>query len=229
MVFASTDGVRPTARRSSSTRTAGSEPQSSIPLSSGPPTPATATPAAAAAAAPAPPPPPPPPPPPQHHPPPPPTQAGSQQSPRRRENVAQPPMLMTSLSGPQYQGLGVALSPGYTATPISTTTLSSPFSLSQAQSQYHPSPGTAARGTSPMTSRHSGGYNAPYNPQEWGPVGAPSPNVGPGNNFAPSSNNVTRQAQAQAQAQAPPTSNPGLLLAPLHFLENVSIMDLYPV
>ncbi|KAK2762066.1 hypothetical protein FQN54_001073 [Arachnomyces sp. PD_36] len=175
---------------SSSSRTAGSESQPNIHVNPGP-SPTTAPP------------------------PPPPLQTGINQqqlSPRRRENVAQPPMLMTSLSGAQYQGLGLALSSpaGYTATPLSTTTLSSPFSLSQAQSQYHPSPGAAVRGTSPMAGRHSGGYNAPYNPQEWGPVGVPSPNVAPApaNNYTHSSSNVARQTQG------PSTTNSDLPTPP---------------
>jgi hypothetical protein len=101
--------------------------------------------------------------------------AGSHLSPRRREHVVQPPALTTSLSGLQYQGLGLPYSPA----PNSTTSLSSPFSQSNA-SPYLSSPGGAGRGSSPMASRLSGVYNAPYNPMEWGPWGGHSPAVGAG-------------------------------------------------
>jgi hypothetical protein len=94
---------------------------------------------------------------------------GGHISPRRREHVAQPPALTTSLSGLQHQGLGLSFSPA----PHSTSSLSSPFSQHTASS-YLPSPGGAARGSSPMASRlPGGGYNAPYNPSEWGPVPGP--------------------------------------------------------
>lgn len=96
--------------------------------------------------------------------------AGSRLSPRRREHVAQPPALTTSLSGLQYQGLGLSYSPA----PNSTTSLSSPFSQSN-NSPYLSSPGGTARGSSPMSSRLSGVYNAPYNPREWRPLGGSSP------------------------------------------------------
>ncbi|KAL1965054.1 hypothetical protein VTN77DRAFT_6114 [Rasamsonia byssochlamydoides] len=93
---------------------------------------------------------------------------------RRRQNVVQPPALTTSL---QPYGFGVGVGSAYTSTP--TTSLSSPFS--QSQSPYLPSPGGAARGSSPMALRlsSSSSYNAPYNPQEWGPVGGgSSPQLG---------------------------------------------------
>jgi hypothetical protein len=92
---------------------------------------------------------------------------------RRRQNVVQPPALTTSLNGSQHHGFGgVGVAGGYTSTP--TTSLSSPFS----QSGYLPSPGAAGRGSSPMAMRGSS-YSAPYNPQEWGPVGdGRSPQLG---------------------------------------------------
>lgn len=97
---------------------------------------------------------------------------------RRRENVIQPPALTTSLSGPHHHGFGgVGVGSAYTPTP--TTSLSSPFS--QSQSPYLPSPGGAARGSSPMAPRmpSSSPYTAPYNPQEWGPIGGgSSPQLG---------------------------------------------------
>lgn len=117
-----------------------------------------------------------------------------QLSPRRREHVAQPPALVTSLGGAQFHGLGViglsssgGVGPSsavYNATPpASTSSLSGPFSVNhQNQSPYLPSPGAASRGTSPMASRFSSssGFSAPYNPQEWGPVGVGSPHLSQG-------------------------------------------------
>jgi hypothetical protein len=99
---------------------------------------------------------------------------GSPTSPRRRDNVPQPPVLTTSLSGLQFQGSGLV-----SAGPTPTTSLSSPFSQVNPSpfTPYASSPGGALRGTSPMASRQSGAYTTAYNPQEWGPV-ARSPQVG---------------------------------------------------
>ncbi|KAL4908211.1 hypothetical protein BDW74DRAFT_147059 [Aspergillus multicolor] len=76
----------------------------------------------------------------------------------------QPPPLTTSFNSHQFQGqgLGVGLGAGYLSTPLSTTSLSSPFTQSPAVNSAGP-----ALGSSPMASRQ---YNAPYNPQDWGPV-----------------------------------------------------------
>lgn len=105
---------------------------------------------------------------------------------RRRENVVQPPAITTSLSGLQHQGLGLVLS-----TPLSTTSLSSPFSQSQS---YVSSPGGAVRGSSPMALRlTSPSYTVPYNPQEWGPAGRSSPHMGPV--LYPQANNGLRPPQ----------------------------------
>ncbi|KAI9852151.1 MAG: hypothetical protein M1830_006817, partial [Pleopsidium flavum] len=84
-------------------------------------------------------------------------------APRTRRHAVQPPMLTTTLSGPHNDGVGLGLT---AQTPISTTSLSSPFS------QYNPSiytasPGGASRTTSPMASRNSAIFNVPYNPQQW--------------------------------------------------------------
>ncbi|KAL4921733.1 hypothetical protein BDW62DRAFT_174355 [Aspergillus aurantiobrunneus] len=89
----------------------------------------------------------------------------SHPSPGRREYAMQPPPLTTSFNNPQFQGqgLGVGLGAGYLPTPLSTTSLSSPFTQSPAVN----SSAGAALGSSPMASRQ---YNAPYNPQDWGPV-----------------------------------------------------------
>ncbi|KAJ5322411.1 hypothetical protein N7452_010700 [Penicillium brevicompactum] len=85
-----------------------------------------------------------------------------QQSPGHREHAVQPPVLTTALNGPQYQGLGLA------QTPLSTTTLSSPFV--HGQSPYIPPPAVERPAPPPsMASRNA--YNVPYNPQDWGPPG----------------------------------------------------------
>lgn len=99
---------------------------------------------------------------------------GSPVSPRRRDHVPQPPSLTTALTALQLQGGGLL---GGTSTP--TTSLSSPFSQVNPSpyTSYTSSPGGALRGTSPMASRHSGGYTGAYNPQEWIPI-ARSPQVG---------------------------------------------------
>ncbi|KAI3016890.1 hypothetical protein CBS147345_4542 [Aspergillus niger] len=99
--------------------------------------------------------------------------SSNQPSPSRREHAVQPPPLTTSLGGHQFQGLGLALGSGYSSTPLSSTSLSSPFT--QGQSPAVGSPGGAAIGSSPMASRQ---YNVPYNPQDWGPVGSGSMNAG---------------------------------------------------
>ncbi|GKZ25731.1 hypothetical protein AbraIFM66951_004486 [Aspergillus brasiliensis] len=99
--------------------------------------------------------------------------SSNQPSPSRREHAVQLPPLTTSLGGHQFQGLGLALGSGYTSTPLSSTSLSSPFT--QGQSPAVGSPGGAAIGSSPMASRQ---YNVPYNPQDWGPVGSGSMNAG---------------------------------------------------
>lgn len=89
------------------------------------------------------------------------------QPPRRRERAIQPPSLLTtSLNNAQNFGLGLG---PYASTPLSTTTLSTPFSVHH-QSPYPASPGGASRGTSPMALRSAVGTGGPYNPQQWGPI-----------------------------------------------------------
>ncbi|PYI06463.1 hypothetical protein BO78DRAFT_397191 [Aspergillus sclerotiicarbonarius CBS 121057] len=110
----------------------------------------------------------------------------NQPSPSRREHAVQPPPLTTTLSGHQFQGLGLALGAGYTGTPLSSTSLSSPFTQG---SPAVASPGGAAIGSSPMASRQ---YNVPYNPQDWGPVGNGSLNAG--QSTYPQTNNMLRIA-----------------------------------
>ena len=91
---------------------------------------------------------------------------------RRRENAVQPPHLLTSALGhARNVGLGIGAA---NQTPISATTLSSPFS-GRHQSPYPASASGSARDGSPMALRPAGGFNAPYNPQQWGPAGNESP------------------------------------------------------
>ncbi|PYH45297.1 uncharacterized protein BP01DRAFT_356782 [Aspergillus saccharolyticus JOP 1030-1] len=111
--------------------------------------------------------------------------ASHQVSPRRREHAVQPPPLTTAFSSSQFQGLGLGLGAGYSPTPLSTTSLSSPFT--HGQSPVVASPGGVAIGSSPMSSRQ---YNVPYNPQDWGPVGHTAINTG--QQTYPQTNNMLR-------------------------------------
>lgn len=89
-------------------------------------------------------------------------------SPRRRQQAVQPPnLLTTSLGNARNAGLGIG---GIGQTPLSSTSLSSPFSA-RPQSPYVHSPGGASRGASPMALRSQSSFSGTYNPQQWGPVG----------------------------------------------------------
>ena len=86
--------------------------------------------------------------------------------PLRRQHVAQPPTLLTtSLSN--AHALGHGLGPSGGQTPLSTTSLSSPFAHSQ--SPYQSSPAGAAP---TMPGRNPAVYAAAasYNPQQWGRI-----------------------------------------------------------
>ena len=88
-------------------------------------------------------------------------------SPRRRQHAAQPPnLLTTSLGNARNAGLGIG---AVTQTPLSTTSLSSPFS-GYPQSPIPQSPGATMRGSSPMALRSQTNFSGIYNPQQWGPV-----------------------------------------------------------
>lgn len=92
------------------------------------------------------------------------TPANNQPSPNRREHAVQPPLLTTALSGSQFH---------HASTPLSSTSLSSPFT--QGHSPYVASPVNARSApSSSMVSRQSAAYNVPYNPQDWGPMGGNS-------------------------------------------------------
>lgn len=81
----------------------------------------------------------------------------NQPSPGRRDQAVQPPLLTTALGGLQFH---------HGTTPLSSTSLSSPFI--HTQSPCVPSPANA-RSTS--SSRQTTNYGVPYNPQDWGPLG----------------------------------------------------------
>ena len=93
--------------------------------------------------------------------------AGIATSPRRRQQADQPPTLLTTSLG-NARNVGLSFG-GIVQTPVSTTSLSGPFS------GYPQSPGGAMRGASPIALRTQAGFNANYNPQQWGPVRNGSP------------------------------------------------------
>ena len=92
---------------------------------------------------------------------------------RRRQLPNQPPnLLTTSLGNARHTTLGVG---GVVHTPVSSTTLSGPFSA-YPQCPIPQSPGGALRGASPMASRSPSTFSGHYNPQQWGAVNSASPN-----------------------------------------------------
>ncbi|THC90836.1 hypothetical protein EYZ11_009705 [Aspergillus tanneri] len=126
----------------------------------------------------------------------------NQPSPNRRDHAVQPPPLTTALSGQQFQGLGVALGASYASTPLSTTSLSSPFTQSQ-------SPAVTTPGGIPVaSSMASRQYNVPYNPQDWGPVSGA--HMLPGHTSYPQSNNNNMLRIIPQQRLAGPHSDMSL-------------------
>lgn len=90
--------------------------------------------------------------------------ANHQISPSRREHAVQPPLLTTALGSSQFHPA---------STPLSSTSLSSPFT--QGHSPYVASPvNPRSAPSSSIASRQVAAYNVPYNPQDWGPMGGPS-------------------------------------------------------
>ncbi|CEO60215.1 hypothetical protein PMG11_04853 [Penicillium brasilianum] len=83
----------------------------------------------------------------------------NQPSPNRREHAVQPLLLTTALNSSQFH---------HALTPLSSTSLSSPFTHGQSPAVSTPSNGRSASSSSSMASRQ---YSVPYNPQDWGPVG----------------------------------------------------------
>ncbi|KAI4215835.1 MAG: hypothetical protein LQ351_001823 [Letrouitia transgressa] len=115
-------------------------------------------------------------------------------------NVNRPPHLLTTALGPD-QG------PYQDQTPQSTTSLSSPFSLHQS-SAYPASPPSAARGDSPMAARGQAGFNAPYNPQQWGPVSGSSRNPSGGTAARPARYAPRLTGPDEPVASPPPPYSP---------------------
>lgn len=92
---------------------------------------------------------------------------GPSQSSSRRQHLGQPPTLLTTSSGGlPTRHLHIPSGP---QTPLSTTSLSTPFS-SYPSSSLVLSPGAEARPSSPMATRSPPSLNTPYNPQQWGPL-----------------------------------------------------------
>ncbi|KAJ5659473.1 hypothetical protein N7507_005924 [Penicillium longicatenatum] len=79
----------------------------------------------------------------------------NQSSPGRRDQAVQPPLLTTALSGLQFH---------HGTTPLSSTSLSSPFIHTQS-----PCVPSSANARSTSSSRQAANYSVPYNPQDWGP------------------------------------------------------------
>ena len=95
-------------------------------------------------------------------------------SPPRRQHAVQPPgLLTTSLENARNANLGIG---AVQHTPLSTTSLSSPFSA-HPHSAYPASPAETMRGNSPMTFRHTSSFPTAYNPQQWGPLTSASSQV----------------------------------------------------
>lgn len=135
-------------------------------------------------------------------------EAGAAASPRCRRRAVQPPTLTTTVGFGQNHGSGLGL---INQTPISTTSLSSPFSSSVVQqSPYPASPAGTLRGASLMPLRNSAGVSAPYNPQQWA-----SPTSASGTS---SSTRRTNQPTRVIALMAAPTGPDGMLV----FLEHNS-------
>jgi hypothetical protein len=100
--------------------------------------------------------------------------------PRRRQHAVQPPTPLTTTLDNAHRASWGTEAP----TPVSTTALSTPFSIYQ-PSPYPVSPVGTMRGTSPSVHRAPTSFSAPYNPQQWGPLSgsstsSPSPASRPG-------------------------------------------------
>ncbi|KAL6717523.1 hypothetical protein ACLMJK_005438 [Lecanora helva] len=109
----------------------------------------------------------------------PPDSVGAASSSRHRQQAVQPPnLLTTSLGNIRNAGLGIGLG-GNNQTPVSTTSLSSPFSA------FPQSPGGAMRGQSPLASRSQASFSGTYNPQQWGPLSNNSTNSPAGGDHRP--------------------------------------------
>ncbi|KAJ5920732.1 hypothetical protein N7454_009265 [Penicillium verhagenii] len=121
----------------------------------------------------------------------------NQPSPNRRDHALQPPLLTTALSSLQYH---------HGTTPLSSTSLSSPFI--HTQSPCVPSPANARSASS---SRQPANYGVPYNPQDWGPVGggaAQNPYPPPGSQLRAAPQQRVHTVEESLSPPPPPYSPP---------------------
>ncbi|KAJ6171018.1 hypothetical protein N7470_000085 [Penicillium chermesinum] len=117
----------------------------------------------------------------------------NQNSPNRREHAVQPPLLTTALGGVHYQ---------HGTTPISSTSLSSPFIHG---SPYVSSPANVRSASSTsMSGRQPAAYSVPYNPQDWGPMGNPAQAQYPSGNQL----RITPQSRPHTEASLSPPPPP---------------------
>ena len=128
--------------------------------------------------------------------------------PRRRHALQPPSLLTTTLENAHNLGLGIA-----GQTPVSATSLSSPFSTSPT-SPYPASPTGAMRGASPMVLRAPSAFNTAYNPQQWGPVSSGSSST-PISTSRPVSIRQPNQSRAVVLAPRPlgPDGKPNIYLS----------------
>lgn len=84
----------------------------------------------------------------------------------RPQHAGEPPTLLTTTFG-AVQNHSTRIASG-SETPLSATTLSTPFSPFLQSSAYPRS--LDPRDSSPMATRTQASFNAPYNPQQWGPL-----------------------------------------------------------
>ncbi|KAJ5168321.1 uncharacterized protein N7482_003915 [Penicillium canariense] len=123
----------------------------------------------------------------------------NQPSPNRREHAVQPPLLTTALNSSHFQ---------HASTPLSSTSLSSPFTQGQSPAVSSPANGRSASSSSSMASRQ---YSVPYNPQDWGPVGG-----APAQTAYSQPNNVHRTAPQRRGPPEEPISPPPPPYSPPH-------------
>ncbi|EPS33516.1 hypothetical protein PDE_08478 [Penicillium oxalicum 114-2] len=114
-------------------------------------------------------------------------------SPGRREHGLQPPTLMTSLNPVQFQ---------HVSTPLSSTSLSSPFTQGASSAVVSPHNARSASSSS-MASRQ---FSVPYNPQDWGPVGGNSSQMGYAQQ--PGLHHAAQQQRGQTESPLSPPPPP---------------------
>ncbi|KAJ5482698.1 hypothetical protein N7539_006144 [Penicillium diatomitis] len=114
-------------------------------------------------------------------------------SPGRREHAAQPLSLMTALNAAQFQ---------HASTPLSSTSLSSPFTHGVSPAVASPHNARSASSSS-MAARQ---FSMPYNPQDWGPVGGHSSQ--PGYAQQPTLHHAAQQQRVQTESSLSPPPPP---------------------